>query len=139
MSTTDRYVRTITGEGGFTKPMSRRAEPSVRPGPWTDDGLTATTSMSRSAPSANTRCSATNLDRSYADRNVPRCGVSSAPTTPRASPIVAADDVYTTRATPARAAAVITDSDPWTFVRNMASGSRMHIAFTPATWNTVPQ
>ena len=41
-STIDRNVSTTTARRAFTRSMSSRAEPSVRPGPWTDDGFTDT-------------------------------------------------------------------------------------------------
>ncbi len=67
---------------------------------------------------------------------MPRCVVSSRPIVPAGSPIAAADDVCTTRATPAAAAARTTTAVPSTLARSIGAGSRTHIAFTPATWKT---
>ena len=77
----------------------------MRPGPCTEDGFTQTTGTPSSSPSARTLRSASSFERSYCDRKLPRCGVSSRPMTPLASPIVAADEVWTTRATLAADAA----------------------------------
>ena len=51
--------------------------------------------------------------------------------------MAAADDVCTTRFTPSAAAARMTFAEPFTFVSIMWRGLRAHVAFTPATWNTV--
>ena len=96
--------------------------PPARPGPWTDDGLTHTTSTPVSRPASNTARSPSVLERSYVDRYQPRCGVSSRPTTPDASPIVAAEEVWTNRRTPARAAARTTTGGPSTLVRQHRPG-----------------
>jgi hypothetical protein len=66
--------------------------------------------------------------------NTPRWAASSRPTVPGASPRVDADDVYTIRRTPARAAARTTVSEPSTLTRNSGEGSARQNAFIPATW-----
>src|SRR3954449_12605751 len=97
--------------------------PPVRPGPCTEDGLTDTTSTPVARAVAKAACSPSCLERSYNDRYDPRCGEASLPTVPSASPSDAADDVKTTRPTPARAAARTAVAAPSTLARIIAPGS----------------
>ena len=60
--------------------------------------------------------------------------MSSVPTVPCGSPSEAADEVMTTRRTPARAAALSTVSVPPTLTRISQSGSSGQWVLTPATW-----
>jgi len=66
--------------------------------------------------------------------NEPRCGEISEPTVPRASPSAAADEVYTTRRTPAAAAASTTLREPHTLTSNSGEVFRKQSALTPAAW-----
>ena len=59
----------------------------------------------------------------------------SVPTVPGASPIVAAEEVCTSRVMPARAAARTPAAAPSTFIRSIGRGSSTHSALTPATLN----
>ena len=108
--------------------------PPVRPGPCTEAGLTHTSSMLWRSASRTAARSASYFERSYSDRNQPRCGVSSVATTPAASPTAAADDVYTIRPAPARAHAPTTFTVPVTFAALIGPGSRMQKPFIPAAW-----
>ena len=56
------------------------------------------------------------------------------PTVPSTSPSVAAEDVNTTRPTPAAAAARTAFWGPSTFTRIISSGSLGQWLFRPATW-----
>ena len=94
----------------------------MRPGPCTEEGFTQTTGTPSSAPNARTLRSASSFERSYCDRKLPRWGVSSRPITPVASPIVAADEVWTTRATLAADAARTTAAEPSTFACSIGPG-----------------
>src|SRR5690242_2685496 len=128
---------TFVGTNTFSRPSRyasrNRAVPPERPGPWTDEGFTHTTSTPASRPASNTARSPSVFERSYVDRYQPRCGVSSRPTTPDASPIVAAEEVWTNRPTPARAAARTTTGGPSTLARSIGPGSSTHKVLTPAT------
>ena len=113
--------------------------PPARPGPWTEDGLIDTSSTPARRAAAKAATSPSCLERSYTDRKLPRWGESSRPTVPAASPSDAADDVRTTRGTPARAAALTAASAPRTLTWNSAAGSLGHIVLIPATWKRSAQ
>ena len=139
MSTRLTYVGTNTRRRPSRNASRIRPVPPARPGPCTEDGLTSTRSWPSSREVASAARSPSVFVRSYVDRYQPRCGVRSVPTTPGGSPIVAAEDVWTRRATPARAAARTAATAPPTFIRSIGRGSSTHSVLIPATLNTSAQ
>ena len=116
-----------------------RPVPPARPGPWTDDGLTRTQVLADLTRSGERGALALGLGP-LVRRQVPTSvGVRSVPTVPAGSPIVAAEDVCTSRATPARAAARTAATAPPTFIRSIGRGSSTHSMLTPATLNASAQ
>src|SRR6476659_9924724 len=105
MSTIENDVSSRTAVRALAAYRSSFAEPVVRPGPWTEDGLTVTTSIPRSRPAARAARSPGYFDRSYRERRRHRCTEFSVATVPAGSPIAAEDDVSTRRPTRASAAA----------------------------------
>ena len=71
-STMENDVSTNSAVRARAAYSSSFADPVVRPGPWTDEGLTVTTSIPRSLPTARASRSPRYFDRSYRERNHPR-------------------------------------------------------------------